>query len=99
MTTGGNTPHAVLSPDGKYFAYVANMNGKQSVRLRLTSNSADSEILAPDDVIYQSLAISPDSQTITTTKRRVISVVVASTESPYKAALKKKYPTAAQVPR
>jgi Tol biopolymer transport system component/DNA-binding winged helix-turn-helix (wHTH) protein len=70
LTTGGNNPTAVISPDGKYMAHVVNANGKQSLWVRVIANSSDLQILAPDDAVYSSLAFSPDSQMIYYDKTR-----------------------------
>ena len=64
LTTSGVNPNAVLSPDGKYLAYVVKANGKQSLWLRVVANSSDLQILPPEDAIYGGMAISPDSQTV-----------------------------------
>jgi len=70
LTTSGNNLPAVISPDGKYVAYIVNANGKQSLWLRVIANSSDLQILPPDDAIYQGMAISPDSQMIYFDKTR-----------------------------
>src|SRR5436190_6576081 len=64
LTTSGVNPNAVISPDGKYLAYVVKANGKQSLWLRVVANSSDLQILPPEDAIYGGMAISPDSQTV-----------------------------------
>jgi Tol biopolymer transport system component/DNA-binding winged helix-turn-helix (wHTH) protein len=64
LTTSGNNRYAVISPDGKYVAYVVRANGKQSLWVRVVANSSDLQILPPENTIYESMAISPDSQTL-----------------------------------
>jgi Tol biopolymer transport system component/DNA-binding winged helix-turn-helix (wHTH) protein len=64
LTTSGINPNAVISPDGKYLAYVVKANGKQSLWLRVVANSSDLQILPPEDTIYGGMVISPDSQTV-----------------------------------
>lgn len=70
LTTSGNNVAAVISPDGKYMAYVVNANGKQSLWVRVIANASDLQVLAPEDAIYSSLTFSPDSQTIYYDKTR-----------------------------
>jgi Tol biopolymer transport system component/DNA-binding winged helix-turn-helix (wHTH) protein len=70
LTTTGNNLAATISPDGKYVAYVVNADGKQSLWIRVIANSSDLRILPPDNVIYQGMSISPDSQMIYYDKTR-----------------------------
>ena len=64
LTTSGNNIPAAISPDGKYMAYVIGENGKQSLWLRVLANSSDLQLLPPEDVVYEALTISPDTQMI-----------------------------------
>lgn len=70
LTTSGNNPLAVISPDRKYVAYIVKANGKQSLWLRVVANSSDLQILPPEDAIYGSVAFSPESQMIYYDKTR-----------------------------
>src|SRR5205823_11726339 len=70
LTTTGNNLAATISPDGKYVAYVVNADGKQSLWIRVIANSSDLQIIPPDNVIYQAMSISPDSQLIYFDKTR-----------------------------
>jgi serine/threonine protein kinase/sugar lactone lactonase YvrE len=64
LTTSGKSIDAVISPDGKYVAYVVEEAGKQSVWLRQVATSSNVQILAPEDVSYQGLKFSGDSNFI-----------------------------------
>lgn len=70
LTTSGNNGPAAISPDGKYLVYVVNVNGKQSLWVRVVANLSDLQILPPEDAIYSSLAFSPNSQMIYYNKTR-----------------------------
>ena len=60
VTNNGKTIAAAISPDAKYLLSVLDENGKQSLWLRHVPTNSDTQVIAPADAIYQSLAFSPD---------------------------------------
>jgi eukaryotic-like serine/threonine-protein kinase len=60
ITNTGRAEQVAISPDGKYAAYVSDVNGQKSMRLRNISTASDTEILAPVATRFRSLAFSPD---------------------------------------
>jgi serine/threonine protein kinase len=60
LTTNGDADIAAISPDGRYVAYAAG-DGKTSLRLRQVSTDSDIELLPPANLVYNSLAFSPDN--------------------------------------
>lgn len=64
VPAGGNVINAVLSPDGRFIAYVEDASGQQTLRLRQVAENADSELMAPKTVHYAGLQFSPDSNAI-----------------------------------
>jgi eukaryotic-like serine/threonine-protein kinase len=50
LTNHGKATSAAISPDGKYFVYVLSDAGKQSIWLRQTSATNDTQIVAPAPV-------------------------------------------------
>ncbi len=61
LTTNGKVQIAVLSPDGKLFAYVMNDLGKSSLWLGYTSGGNDIQLRQPSEAIYSQISFSPDS--------------------------------------
>jgi len=64
LTTNGRVADAVISPDGKYAAYVLGEAGSQSVRVRLVATASDVEILPLADVEYYGLTFTQDGNHI-----------------------------------
>ncbi len=64
LSTSGNVLNAVLSPDGTYYAYVQDENGKQSLRTRQINGNGESVLIQPDDVSYAGIQFSPDKDSI-----------------------------------
>jgi Tol biopolymer transport system component len=60
QTTSGNVVDCVLSPDGRYLAYLAGPEGHVSLRVRQVATGSDVQVLPPTDVGLHSPAFSPD---------------------------------------
>lgn len=67
LTNKGNINWAVMSPDGKFFAYTTN-TGKDDFKLALwlaqTDGSNEIQVRPPEPGIYRGLAFSRDSKTL-----------------------------------
>jgi serine/threonine protein kinase/Tol biopolymer transport system component len=64
LTTNGKSRDAVISPDGKYVAYVVEDGGKQSLWMRQVAAASTVQVVQPAEVTYQGLDFSPDSNYI-----------------------------------
>ena len=64
VTNNGKTIAAAISPDAKYLLSVLDDNGKQSLWLRHVPTNSDTQVIAPADAVYQSLAFSPNGDYI-----------------------------------
>ncbi len=64
VTNNGKTIAAAISPDAKYILSVLDDNGKQSLWLRHVPTNSDTQVIAPADALYQSLAFSPNGDYI-----------------------------------
>ncbi len=64
ITNTGNYIETAISPDGKYLLSSINENGKQSLWLRNIATSSDTQVIAPADASYRSLAFSSDGNYI-----------------------------------
>jgi len=64
LSTSGNVLNAVLSPDGTYYVYVQDDNGKQSLRTRQINGNGESTLIPPDSVSYSGIRFSPDKDSI-----------------------------------
>jgi serine/threonine protein kinase len=64
VTNNGKTIAAAISPDAKYLLTVIDDNGKQSLWLRHVPTNSDTQVIAPADALYQSLAFSPNGDYI-----------------------------------
>jgi eukaryotic-like serine/threonine-protein kinase len=64
VTNNGKSIEAAISPDGKYLLSILADNGKQSLWLRHVATNSDTQVIAPADVFYRSLAFSPDGNYI-----------------------------------
>jgi len=61
LTTSGNVTRAAISADGKWLVYVENNNEHQSLWLKQVAvHGSATQIVAPADVWYHGVAISPD---------------------------------------
>lgn len=60
LTNHGKAIHAAISPDGKYFAYVLSDAGKQSLWIRQTSATNDTQVIPPAPVGYFGVTFSRD---------------------------------------
>lgn len=69
LSDTGKTFHPTYSPDGKFVAYVSEVNKKQSLWLRQISSGNNTQILPPTNEIYYGVSFSPDSENIFFTKR------------------------------
>jgi Tol biopolymer transport system component/DNA-binding winged helix-turn-helix (wHTH) protein len=61
LTTSGKVMEAVVSPDGKYVAYVFEDGGKLSIRVKQVAAESEAEIVAPQDLPLGGLTFSRDS--------------------------------------
>jgi serine/threonine protein kinase len=64
ITNTGNYLETAISPDGKYLLSSIGENGKQSLWLRNIPTSSDTQVIAPADAYYPSLAFSSDGNYI-----------------------------------
>jgi Tol biopolymer transport system component/DNA-binding winged helix-turn-helix (wHTH) protein len=62
--TSAGSAHAVITPDGKYAAYVNESSGKESIWLRQLDTSENIQIVPPADVEYLGLTISHDGNSL-----------------------------------
>jgi len=69
LTDTGKVNHAVISPDGKYFAYSNEGGGRHSLWIRQISNGSNTEILPPAEFPFFGLAFSADSEYVFYTRR------------------------------
>jgi hypothetical protein len=60
VTDSGKATRAAISADGRYVVYVLRDAEKQSLWVRQVATGSDVQVLAPDVVNYQGLAMSPD---------------------------------------
>jgi serine/threonine protein kinase len=64
LTTNGKSRDAVISPDGKYVAFVMDDGGKQSLWVRQVASASAAQVVAPAEVTYQGVAFSHDGNYI-----------------------------------
>jgi eukaryotic-like serine/threonine-protein kinase len=64
LTNTGNSELAAISPDGKYLLRVVSDAGKQSLWMRHVATNSDTQVIAPADTSFLSLAFSPDGNYI-----------------------------------
>ncbi len=65
LTTTGNISQATISPDGKTVVYATfDSTGKQALWTRRIGQSNALQLVAPDDVQYNAIVISPDNNSI-----------------------------------
>jgi serine/threonine protein kinase/Tol biopolymer transport system component len=60
LTSTGKATMAAISPDGKYVVHVKSEGGQESLWLRQTVTTSDTQIVAPGDRRYRGLTFSPD---------------------------------------
>ena len=60
LTTTGNVRQGIISPDGKYLAYVVEEAGGQSLRVRQIAIASTVQIVPPADTSYKGLTFSSD---------------------------------------
>ena len=60
QTSRGDLLDAVLSPDGRYLAYLAGSAGRASLRVKQVATGSDVEVLPARDALLESPAFSPD---------------------------------------
>ena len=64
VTNSGKALFAAISPDGKYIVAVIFDKGKYSLWLRNVATGSDTQILAPDSLLVEAVAFSPDANYI-----------------------------------
>jgi len=64
VTKTGKASLAAISPDGKFILHVQNDNGRRSLWLRNIPTGSDTQIIAPSETQYLSLAFSRDGNYI-----------------------------------
>ena len=64
ITTLGTVIDAVVSPDGKYVAYVTSDNARQGLSLRQLATSSTIELVPPASVGFWGITFSPDGNSI-----------------------------------
>lgn len=64
ITSTGQSDLAAISPDGKYILSVQKATSKASLWLRNVATNSDTQIVAPSQAVYRSLAFSPDANYI-----------------------------------
>ena len=64
VTNNGKSIAAAISPDGRYLLSAVDENGKQSLRLRNIPTNSDTQVIAPANASYRSLAFSSDGNYI-----------------------------------
>src|SRR6202158_2451578 len=60
LSTPGISRLSLISPDGTYTVHAVSVNGQESLWTRQVATNSDVQILAPADVIYHGLTLSPD---------------------------------------
>jgi serine/threonine protein kinase len=64
LPVSGNILNAVISPDGRFVAYVREEAGKKSLWLKQVNESSGRELIPPDSKSYGGLNFAPDSNSI-----------------------------------
>jgi serine/threonine protein kinase len=64
LTDSGNSRLAAISPDGKYLLRVVSDAGRQSLWLLHIATNSNTQVIAPTDASFQSLAFSPNGNYI-----------------------------------
>jgi serine/threonine protein kinase len=65
LTTNGKSVNAAISPDGKYVVYTIDEGGQHSLWVRQVTASSNIQIIPPaEDVYYEGITFTPDSNYI-----------------------------------
>ncbi|MBS1842154.1 MAG: PD40 domain-containing protein [Acidobacteria bacterium] len=64
LTQSGKATGAALSPDGKTVAYILNDQGAASLVLHPLQTGSDSQLVAPESVMFSGLSFSPDGNSV-----------------------------------
>ena len=64
VTQSGNAGNVAISPDGHYVVYALREGEKQSLNVRQVATGSDVQILPPDEVWFEALTFTPDSNYI-----------------------------------
>jgi serine/threonine protein kinase/Tol biopolymer transport system component len=73
LTTTGNVRQGIISPDGKYLAYVAEEAGGQSLRVRQIATASTVQIVPPAaGMWYTGLTFSPDGNYVCYVRFRML---------------------------
>jgi eukaryotic-like serine/threonine-protein kinase len=64
LTTSGNALHAAVSHDGRYVAYVMQEGDRQSLWIKQTAATSQSQIVAPTEVVFGGVTFAPDDNFI-----------------------------------
>jgi Tol biopolymer transport system component/DNA-binding winged helix-turn-helix (wHTH) protein len=64
LTTSGKVAEAIISPDGKYVAYVFEDGGKRSIRVKQVASESEVEIVAPSELPLGGMTFSRDGNFI-----------------------------------
>ena len=64
VTRNGKAATAAISPDGQLIAYVLRDSGQQSVMLRQLGTEKETQVTAPDAIMYSGLTFSPDGTSL-----------------------------------
>jgi Tol biopolymer transport system component/DNA-binding winged helix-turn-helix (wHTH) protein len=76
--TNAGSAHAVITPDGKYAAYVSESGGNQSIWLRQLDTSENIQIVPPANVEYLGMAISHDGNSLYFVRRAATDLVTSA---------------------
>ena len=64
VTSSGNVVSAAISPDGRYLAYLASEEGKQSFRIRQLAGNSEVQVTDAAATNYRGLIFSPDGNSL-----------------------------------
>lgn len=64
VTRNGKAGTVAMSPDGQMIAYVLRDSGQQSVMLRQLGTEKETQVTAPDAIMYSGLTFSPDGTSL-----------------------------------
>jgi len=69
LSDTGRTLHSTISTDGRFVAFVSEVNNKQSLRLRQLENGNNTQIVAPSDQLFYGVSFSRDGESIYFTRK------------------------------